>query len=229
MQTPLLRRGKAVSKNRSQINGHPSFLAECFVFEFPDETSARNQIACHPRETLAFLRKWRLTAAIARVPGIPDIFLPIETLEVMAAFEPMVGVENPIAKLFFADTSLPATVLKTAVEMGESESRWGLVRLSDGRQVIMSSGMSGVLLAGVGIESTTNWKRHEFWHPADLLDFERDWRRQLELEGNSHIERRYRIHKPNTQDPWEYYTSSYRLIRGEDGLLYHLGVFVDRG
>ena len=215
------------------IVGLPNFEADCFVFEFPDETSARNQIACNPKETLSFLRKWGLASAIARVPGMPDMLLPIETLEMMAAFEPMGGSSssdaNPIAQLFFADTSLPATVLKTAVEMSESDSRWGLVRLSDGRQVFMSSGMSGVLLAGVGIDETTNWKRPDFWEPSDLDSFDRDWKRQLDLEGNGHMERRYRIHEPNTQEPWEWYNSTYRLLRGEDGLLYHLGIFVGRG
>ncbi|NJR63570.1 MAG: hypothetical protein HC769_35195 [Cyanobacteria bacterium CRU_2_1] len=103
------------------------------------------------------------------------------------------------------------------------------MRLSDERQVIMSSGMAGVLLSGVGIDETTNWRRPEFWNPGDLEDFNRDWRRQLDLEGNGAIEYRYRIHKPRSNDPWEWYGSSYRLLQGERQTLYQVCTFIDRG
>ena len=203
-----------------------------YVWAFANETDARHFFACDPRYALRTLEAWKCTEAIARIVdenGIRDLALiPKATLEVMASFEPMTGDNNLAAQLFFADTSLPAPILRTALEMTDSDDRWGIVRLSDERQVIMSSGMSGVLLAGVFIDETTQWKRPEFWHPEDLADFNNDWRRQLDVEGAAEIERRYRIHKPRSNDPWEFYTSRYRLIQA-DGDLFHLGVFVGRG
>lgn len=201
-----------------------------FVWAFAKEQDARHFFACNPRLALKTLKDSNCIEAIARIidrNGIREISIPKATLEVMASFEPMTGDDNLAAQLFFADTSLPAPILKTALDMTDSESRWGIVRLSDERQVIMSSGMSGVLLAGVFIDETTQWKRPEFWNLEDLAEFNRDWRRQLDLEGIGGIERRYRIHKPRSRDPWEWYTSSYRLIQA-DGDLFHLGVFVGR-
>lgn len=198
-----------------------------FIFEFEDEASARSFFNCTPKDALIVLERWNCSAAVARVAGQSDIILPLATVRLMASSEPLL--RSPIAQLFFADVSLPAAILKQAADLINSEDRWGIVRLTDERQVIMSGGMSGVLLSGVDLEQTTNWRRPEFWHPGDLDEFNRDWQRQLEVENGQSIERRYRIHKPQTADPWEWYNSSYRLIQGEDGLQYHLGIFVGRG
>jgi hypothetical protein len=205
-------------------SGYPA--GERFVFEFPDESSARSFFNCTPKDALLTLQKWGCSEAVARYAGTETVF-PLETIELMASAEPLLI--KPIVQLFFADGSLPASVLKLAAEMADSDERWGIVRLSDQRQVVMSSGMSGVLLAGVGIDETTNWKRPEFWKPEHLAAFSRDWQRQLDIEGEREIEYRYQIRKPRTTEPWEWYRSLFRLLNGEDGLQYHLGIFRDRG
>lgn len=203
-------------------SGYPA--GDRFVFEFETEDVARSFFNCTPKEALAVLRRWDCNRAVARIAGQPDIVIPLATVELMASAEPFKAA--PIVELFFADGSLPATVLRTATDQMADvpDGRWGIVRLSDQRQVVMSSGMSGVLLAGVGIAETTNWRRPEFWHPADLSEFNRDWQNQ-----SRQIEYSYRIRKPRSADPWEQYTSRFRLLQGEDGLAYHLGVFVGRG
>lgn len=201
-------------------SGFPA--ADTFVFEFKSESEARGVFACEAKNVLKTLENWHCVRAIVRVDGQSDLVVPIETIRLMADFEPVI-------ELFFADTSLPPSILKAAVQKSEEDGRWGIVRLSDELQVIMASGMAGVLLSGVAIDQTTQWKRPEFWHPEDLSDFNRDWRRQLDIEGNGMLERRYRIHKPNSNDPWEWYRSSYRLIRGENNVLYQVGTFIDRG
>jgi hypothetical protein len=135
---------------------------------------------------------------------------------------------EPLVSTFFADTSLPSVVLKSAAQKSEEPGRWGIVRLSDERQIVMSSGMAGVLLSGVSIATTTQWKRPEYWHPEDLENFNQEWRDRLDPEGNSSLEYRYRIHKPHSEDPWEWYSSSYRLLSDRQGL-YQVCTFVGRG
>lgn len=195
---------------------------DSFVFEFPDEDEARGLFACETKHVLATLEKWSAVTAVIRIPKQADVIVPIATIRLMVEFE-------PIVELFFADVSLPPAVLKTATQKSEDEGRWGIVRMSDERQVVMASGMAGVLLSGVGINETTNWRRPEFWHPDDLRNFNRDWQRQLDVEGNGSIEYRYRIHKPGSNDPWEWYRSNYRLLRGENNVLYQVCTFIDRG
>lgn len=207
--------------NSTIRSGYP--CKNSFVFEFRSEAEARGVLACDTKLVLSVLEKWGANIAVIRVPGESDICVPIDTIRLMNEFEPLV-------QIFFADTSLPPIVLKAAVQKSEEEGRWGIVRLSDERQVIMSSGMGGVLLAGVGIDETTNWRRPQFWHSEDLDNFNRDWQRQLDVEGSGEIEYRYRIHKPGSNDPWEYYRSSYRLLRGGgDRDLYQVCTFIERG
>lgn len=194
-----------------------------FVFEFCSEAEARGVFACDAASVVTILEKWQAHQAIVRIPGQADTVVPIDTLRLMVEFEPVVN-------LFFADTSLPPSVLKAAIQKSEDEGRWGIVRMSDQRQVIMSSGMTGVLLSGVGIDETTNWRRPEFWHPEDLSQFNQDWQQQLDESGSNAISYRYRIHKPGTDDPYEYYRSSYRLLRADQGGgLFQVCTFIDRG
>jgi hypothetical protein len=196
---------------------------QSFVFEFPTEQDARGFFACEGSAALKTLERWGCEMAIARVSGQQDISIPIATLRLMSEFKPLV-------QLFFADTSLPPSVLRRAVvRMDEGEGRWGIVRMRDERQVVMSSGMAGVLLAGVGIESTTNWRRPEFWNPDQLREFNSQWRRTLDEAGDRIMDYRYQIRKPGSRDPWEWYRSSYRLMRGEDGGLYQMCEFLSRG
>lgn len=201
-------------------SGYP--CQDSFVFEFSSESEARGVFGCDTQLVLRILEKWGANSAIVRIPGQPDISVPSATIQLMQEFEPLV-------EIFFADTSLPPVVLKAATQKSEEEEgRWGIVRLSDERQVIMSSGMSGVLLSGVGISETTNWRRPEFWHLEDLEVFNRDWRNRLDENGSTVMEYRYRIHKPGSNDPWESYTSNYRLLRGKQDL-YQVCTFVGRG
>jgi|SRR5579883_276729 len=192
---------------------------DAFIFEFKSEAEARGVFACETHLILKILERWNAVTAVIRIPGQTDIRVPIATIRLMQEFE-------PITSIFFADTSLPPLVLKAAVEKSEDERRWGIVRLSDERQVVMSNGMSGVLLAGVNIDETTQWKRPEYWHPDDLQSFNTYWRN---YEIGQEIEYRYRIHKPKSNDPWEWYRSGYRLIQGEDRDLYQVCIFLDRG
>lgn len=206
--------------NSSIKSGYP--CKDAFVFEFRSEAEARGVFACETQLVLHILEKWGANHAVIRISDQSDICVPIATIRLMQEFEPLV-------QIFFADTSLPPMVLKAAAQKSEEEGRWGIVRLSDERQVVMSGGMAGVLLSGVGIDETTNWRRPEFWHLGDLEEFNRDWRRQLDTEGNGAIEYRYRIHKPGSNDPWDWYRSNYRLLRGEGQELYQICTFVDRG
>ena len=192
-----------------------------FVFEFNSESEARGAFACDACSVLKILEKWNCDRALVRIAGHPDTTIPIATIRLMSEFE-------PITQLFFADTSLPTTILKAATIKVEEDSRWGIVRMSDERQVVMSSGMSGVLLSGVGIDETTQWKRPEFWELSDLAAFNQVWQQQIGINSGE-MEYRYRIRKPRTNQPWEWYRSRYRLLRGEDGILYQVCTFVERG
>jgi hypothetical protein len=192
------------------------------VFEFKTEAEARGTFACDAKSALKALERWNCDRAVVRIAGQPELTIPIATLRLMAE-------ATPIVQLFFADTSLPTSVLKVATIKAEESSRWGIVRMSDERQIVMSSGMSGILLSGVSIDQTTQWKRPEFWNLEHLNEFNQTWQHELREDSSNAIEYRYQIRKPNTRDPWEWYRSSYRLMRGEDGLLYQICTFLDKG
>lgn len=209
-------------------SAYPDFIHRRFIFEFDCEDAAHDYFGCTPKDALATLKRWNFIEAVARFEG-KEIPMSLELLETMASFEPLQV--KSATQLFFADGSLPATIIKTAIEAGETDDRWGIVKLtkeSGYRQVVMSSGMQGVLLAGVNIAETTNWRRTESWNPELLGRFNRDWQRQLDTEGERQIEYRYQIRKPGTTDPYSWYRSRFRLLQGEDGLLYHFCTFVDR-
>lgn len=193
-------------------------------FDYKNEQEARCALCCEAKAMLRSLIKKNCYQAILRVPGQRDVVIPIASLRAMADFEPLIEV-------FMADTSLPPRILIESGRLLESEDgAWGVVRMSDQRQVLISSGLSPHLLAGVAISETTsgNWERPKFWHPDDLEHWEQEWRSQLNDDGSNSTEFRYRIHKPNSNDPYEWYRSLFRLIQSENGL-FQIGVFRDRG
>jgi hypothetical protein len=200
---------------------------------FDSEAEARQYLYCQRGESYKLVQKFGKQYLRVSYPGL-DVELKFDrpTLAFWASASP--DEIKTDFQLYFADKTLPLTVRQVAADMMDSDGRWGIVRVCnnrgflDQRQVVMSSGMSGVLLAGVDIAETTSWKRPQFWLPADLVDFNRDWQRQLDIKGGRELEYNYQIRPPRTNDSYRRYTSRFRLLEGEDGIMYHLGVFVGK-
>ena len=118
--------------------------------------------------------------------------------------------------------------------LSSPESSYGLVRLSDERQISVSGGDGGKFLVGASVAQATQWHRADYWHPEDLTNFNREWVAQMSAGSNRWFEYRYRSFDPMAPSyrrgpqfcDYEFVTQ-YRLIEGPQGNLYHVAKNLD--
>lgn len=118
--------------------------------------------------------------------------------------------------------------------LSSPESSYGLVRLSDERQLSVSGGDGGKFLVGASVEQATQWYRADYWHPEDLFNFNREWSAQMSPGSSQWFEYRYRSFDPlapkyrRGPQYCDYeFVSQYKLVEGPRGELYHLAKNLD--
>ena len=114
-------------------------------------------------------------------------------------------------------------LLNTLTELlTRKEADLGLVRVRDNLQIVLTQGAS-LSLGTEDINDCVRLKRSDYWHPADLVEFNRHWQQQLKDDGSNVIEYTYRaLRNPLvSKSDWGQYTTRYRLISDGDEL-YHL-------
>ena len=99
----------------------------------------------------------------------------------------------------------------------------GLVRIADERQISVSGGAGGRFLIGKTKEQATRQRRADYWHPGDLFDFNRAWRREMSIDGGW-FESSYRCFPAGSSAHHcdNRFTTRYRLIEGPNGAIFHL-------
>lgn len=99
----------------------------------------------------------------------------------------------------------------------------GLVRIPDERQISVSGGAGGRFLIGKTKEEATQQRRADYWHPGDLLAFNRDWRREMSIDGDW-FEASYRCFPTGSSAQFcnNRFITRYKLLEGPDGTPFHL-------
>lgn len=137
--------------------------------------------------------------------------------------------EYPVNIEIGAGLTANRALLDVFGEMLTSPSRsLGLVRLRDERQISVSGGAGGQFLIGKTVEQAVKQYRADYWHPADLAQFNRDWQQSLSVGGGTWFEATYRCFDPlapayrrGPEFCNHEFTTRYRLVEGGNGELYH--------
>ncbi|MGI8935409.1 MAG: hypothetical protein ACR2FS_15180 [Phormidesmis sp.] len=112
--------------------------------------------------------------------------------------------------------------------LGNPDRSMGLVRIADERQITVSGGAGGRFLINKTRQEATRQHRADYWHPEDLLLFNRDWRQTMSIGGDWY-EASYRCFDPKA--PIEVrgpefcdnqFITRYRLIEGPNNAMFHL-------
>lgn len=134
--------------------------------------------------------------------------------------------ESPIDRVFtpgiHADIQfLSAPLLKVLNSFLENpEEKWALVRLSDERQVAMTSSCRD-LIRNATVDDALKRKRVQYWDINDLEEFRRLTQQQLEPNNpQSIIQHRFKV-VDRTGTDWRWMVSDYRLVE-DNGVLYHV-------
>ncbi|MBR8840286.1 MAG: hypothetical protein DSM106950_41425 [Stigonema ocellatum SAG 48.90 = DSM 106950] len=131
-------------------------------------------------------------------------------------------------KVYLAEVKIytPEFAMALSNLIENSDMNLGIVRLSDNVQIGLTRAMSGLL--GVSdLSPNTKVRREDYWHPHDLYDFTQIWKRQLNTDGTSILEYRYRALRNSviSKTDWNSYVTKYRLLQdGEE--FYHLSEVV---
>jgi len=121
--------------------------------------------------------------------------------------------------LLFGTCEIPYELQRTVLEMGESSSAQGLIRVSDNRQLILSDGCK---LTTPDVSSMISATRESYWNLADLAEFDRRWRQELTPSGDW-LTMTYRTHKiGDSSSDRRVYTNRFRLLLDASGNPYHL-------
>ena len=125
-----------------------------------------------------------------------------------------------------AQMRLSLPLVRTLFEFAENpEMLAGFVRLSDERQVCMTEAIAQIVTAsGQDLEEVVTRRREEYWHPADLIEFNREWQQVLEPDNvQSTLEYTYRAKVTPTSNQWRRWTTRFRLVQDDVGTAYHVG------
>ena len=121
--------------------------------------------------------------------------------------------------LLFGTCEIPYELQRTVLEMGESSSAQGLIRVSDNRQLILSDGCK---LTTPDVSAMVSATRESYWNLEDLAEFDRRWRQELTPSGDW-LTMTYRTHKiGDSSSDRRVYTNRFRLLLDASGNPYHL-------
>lgn len=122
---------------------------------------------------------------------------------------------NPFVQAGELKLTLP--LLRVVTDWLQSpETRGGLVRLTDERQVLMT-GASGVLVTTDTLVEAVQRRREEFWYLPDLEEMRRRSRQEAGFEFT------FRTFDPVLGGDWMSFTNRYRVVEDGLGNTYHVG------
>lgn len=139
---------------------------------------------------------------------------------------------TPTNNLWFAQLAVSPGLLRLAADLMDNPRKAGIVRISDERQVIMHD-ETKILCPDHSLSEATNWKRSQFWHPQDLVDFRQHCLQELTPGGEKNIEFTWRSFDPDIgmkdsrPGNWLEFTTKYQLFDGGDGEFYQVCENVD--
>ncbi len=191
------------------------------------EVDSRSQAQGLVRTSYKIFASWAsafgLKATIIKYPGCRRPFRIPATVCTHKGFMTMVSslLQTP-SGIQVTQMRLSQPLLRVMLEFTENpQMSAGLVRLSDEQQVCLTEA-SARLIPNNDAEELVTLKRRDYWYLADLDSFNTEWQQRLEPNNpQSFLEYSYRAEIDQLGN-WGRLTSRYRLIRDDQGLLYHV-------
>ena len=207
------------------------FSPEVFVLSAPSQCEAFKLASLEPETLAKWAQKFGKAATLIKYPGDNAYRIPatMAESEITMGQTLILDPQNPFIEIHALSLS-PCLYQEIGWFLNNPTQPGGIVRVVDNQQVAMSYAnalKSADFTAGAGVKKAVSWKRENFWHPADLNDFDRDWKQQLEPNNsNSWIEYRWRSFDPelglNSEDGWIEFANRYKLLVDEFGNSYHV-------
>lgn len=208
------------------------FSPEVFLLSAPSQSEAFRLASLEPETLAMWAHKFGKVATLIQYPGGDSYRIPAKMAEAevsMGQQTLILDPQNPLIEIYALSLS-PYLYQEIGWFLNNPTQPGGIVRVADNQQVAMSyanAKKSADFTAGAGVKKAVSWKREDFWHPADLNDFDRDWKQQLEPNNsNSWIEYRWRSFDPelglNSEDGWIEFANRYKLLVDEFGNSYHV-------
>lgn len=174
-------------------------------------------------DTADFLRKCFFKELLTTAQKLNGVFEIINDLHTYKIYPWMNGVEEMANTIWFGDIGVSRSLIQLVErELFERPRSAGIVRLSDERQIILHD-ESTCTLKFSGLDEATNWRREQYWHRQDLLDFRRLCQQLLEPNNpQSIIEHTYRAKEPKEGASWLRVTNRFQLFDAGDGDTYQL-------
>jgi hypothetical protein len=208
------------------------FSPEVFVLSAPSKCEALRLASLEPETLAKWAQQFGKVATLIRYPGGKAYRIPatMATSEVSMGQQTLIlDPQNPLIEIYALSLS-PHLYQEIGWFLNNPTQPGGIVRVADNQQVAMSyanAKKSADFTSGAGVKKAVSWKREDFWHPADLNDFDRDWKQHLEPNNpNSWIEYRWRSFDPDlgldSEDGWIEFANRYKLLVDEFGNSYHV-------
>lgn len=208
------------------------FGPEVFLLSAPSRKEAFRLASLEPETLAMWARRFGKVATLIQYPGGDYYRIPAKMAEVggnMGQKALILDPQNPLIEIYALSLS-PRLYQEIGWFLNNPTQPGGIVRVADNQQVAMSHANAQKIAdftAGAGVKKAVNWKREDFWHPADLNDFDRDWKQRLEPNNpDSWIEFRWRSFDPelglNSEDGWIEFVNHYKLLVDEFGNSYHV-------
>lgn len=213
------------------------FSPEVLSLSAPSRSEAFRLASLGPEILAMWAHRLGKVATLIQYPGggyyrIPAKMAEEESSEVEISMEQQTLIldpQNPLIEIYALSLS-PHLYPEIGWFLNNPMQPGGIVRISDNQQVAMSyanAQKSADFTAGAGIKKAVSWKREDFWHPADLDDFDREWTQRLEPNNpDSWIEYRWRSFDPelgvNSEAGWIEFANHYKLLVDDFGNSYHV-------
>lgn len=205
------------------LAANATFSQDEILIDIPNLAKARSLVLTFENHFAIWAKAMNKKATVIRSNGV-DIRIPAS---IAASNLDIVPQDESSQLLWFANIAVNPALLTIANDLMNNPRKAGVVRLSDELQVIMSDGCK-ILNPGHTLKEATNWRRYQFWHPQDLIDFRREVQQTLNPDGNNTIEYTWRSFDPDLgmhdqqQGNWLEFTTRYRLFDGGDGDFYQV-------
>lgn len=215
-------------------NCNISFSHFSFIVETKNFLAAKTLVLTEKHWLALTALKFSKEVAIVRFPGCRHPFeipayLALENL--LNQGDSMNNIEFPGLYLGQEIKIYSSNFLRTLLNLLENkDNNSGLVRLNDNVQLVLTHG-SAISLGVADASPYTNLRREDYWFPADLESFNREWRQQLREDGTNSIEFSYLALDDPLNDQqeklnWVRCTSRYRLLK-DGNQLYHQAQCLD--
>ena len=210
-----------------------SLSSESLIIDAPSKRDALSLLDAIADSLALAAANLKRISALIRYPHAPKPYripITIGTLQMITNNETtlVLDPDNPLVEVYFLSLS-KVLYPELGWFLEHPDQAGGLVRVSDNQQVAMSyanASKESDFTTGAGVKKAVKWKRSDYWHPQDLIDFDKEWAQKLEPNNpDSWMEFSWRSFDPDlgisSPDSWIEFTNRYKLLVDERGNTYH--------